>query len=392
MEVRLVVTEGPHAGKVFAFAGHDTFVVGRSARAHFRPDDADRYFSRAHFVVEVNPPRCRLTDLGSRNGTFVNGRRETAVDLKPGDLIRAGHTAMRLDVEGETTFELVEPAPPPAVDGVPDLPGFRVVRELGRGGMGVVYLAEREADGSPVAVKTIATAPGTGPAAVQLFLREAEVLRQLDHRHVVRFHEMGDAGGVLYFAMEYVEGTDAGRVLKERGPLPVRTAVRLVCQALSGLAHAHSQRFVHRDVKPANLLVGGPPGKREVKLADFGLARVYQASQLSGLTATGDVRGTPAFMPPEQILNFREAKPPADIYATAATLYRLLTAAHVHDFGGGVSAFKLILGHDPVPIRDRGADVPRALAAVIDRALDRDPDRRWPTAAAFRDALVPFGR
>jgi serine/threonine-protein kinase len=227
---------------------------------------------------------------------------------------------------------------------------------------------------------------------VQLFLREAEVLRQLDHPHVVRFFEMGEAGGVLFFAMEYVPGTNAAKLLKEKGPLPAKTAVRLVCQALAGLDHAHRQRFVHRDVKPANLLIGGAAGKREVKLADFGLARVYQASQLSGLTATGEVRGTPAYMPPEQILSFREAKPPADVYSTAATLYHLVTGKYVHDFGSGVPAFKLILDHDPVPVRDRGADVPAGLAAVIHRGLDRDPARRWPTAAAFRAALVPFGR
>src|SRR4051794_38930479 len=114
---------------------------------------------------------------------------------------------------------------------------------------------------------------------------------------------MGEAGGLLYFAMDFVPGTDANRILKQEGPLSTGRAVRLLCQVLEGLAYAHGRGFIHRDIKPANVLVSGATGREEVRLADFGLARTYQASQLSGLTLAGTTGGSPPFMAPEQVLN-----------------------------------------------------------------------------------------
>src|SRR5207245_4495262 len=119
--------------------------------------------------------------------------------------------------------------------------------------------------------------------------------------------------------MDYVEGTDAFELVKTQGPMAPERAVRLMGQLLQALEYAHGRGFVHRDIKPANLLITVEEGFEVLKLADFGLARVYQASQLSGLTMTGEIGGTAAFMPPEQLTNYREAKPPADQYAAAAT-------------------------------------------------------------------------
>src|SRR5436190_1987182 len=127
MLITLTVTEGPHKGQVFTFAGHDTFLVGRSNRAHFRLPSKDKYFSRVHFMMEVNPPQCRLMDMGSRNGTYVNGKRVQAADLKDGDEIKAGHTYLSLKVEEpdslptempETGSLLSPSGPMPAATGV----------------------------------------------------------------------------------------------------------------------------------------------------------------------------------------------------------------------------------------------------------------------------------
>src|SRR5206468_1220411 len=131
--------------------------------------------------------------------------------------------------------------------------------------------------------------------------------------------EVGESEGVLYFALEYVRGTDAARLLKRQGPLTVRLGVRVLCQGLRALAFAHAQGVVHRDVKPANLLLGEEDGKQVVKVADFGLARVYQGSPLSGLTLSGDSGGTVAYLAPEQITQFRRARPCSDQYAAAAS-------------------------------------------------------------------------
>ncbi len=446
MRITLTVTAGPHEGRAFTFAGHDTFLVGRSQRAHFRLPSKDRYFSRAHFLVEVNPPRCALLDMGSRNGTYVNGERVKRRELHDGDEVRAGRSILRVAIaagaEGPTepaaeptttaaaTLHTIPPPAPPAVAasgpqpsacrvcGGPlaalplsfppgpfalclacqdqitarpqPLDGYRLVRELGRGGMGVVYLAVRHADGAPVAVKTIKPA-AAGGSAVERFLREAGILRQLEHPHIVAFREMGEAGGVVYFAMDYVPATDASRLLERRGPFAVGRGVALACQALEALAFAHARGFVHRDVKPSNLLVTEVGGREVVKVADFGLARVYQASELSGLTMTGDVGGTVAFMPPEQITEFREARPAADQYSAAATLYNLLTGCYVYDLPDDLNKqFLMILHEEPVPIRDRRGAVPKALAAALHRALRREPADRWPDVSAFRDALRPF--
>jgi serine/threonine-protein kinase len=322
----LRVTAGPHLGGEFTFTGHDTFIIGRSPRAHFRLATRDRYFSRYHFLVEVNPPQCRLNDLGSRNGTHVNGRRVKTIDLKDGDVIKAGRTMLKVSIprgaadSAESAVELcLVPSYPPVTTVPPDkppspvpsagrkkradpsgtctvclapiapgevtqavaglsfpapplcrscmeamrqhpqpVPGFRIVREMGHGGMGVVYVAVREADGGVVAVKTIKPAIAGTPGTIERFLREARILKELDHPHIVAFYEMGECHNQLFFAMEYVRGVSARALLKTQGALAVPRAVHLVCQLLEALAFAHARGFVHRDIKPANVLITGP--------------------------------------------------------------------------------------------------------------------------------------
>jgi len=429
MKVVLEVIAGPHRGRAFAFEGHDHFIVGRASCAHFRLPKKDPYFSRVHFMVEVNPPLCRLVDPGSRNGTRVNGRRVMSADLQDGDLVQGGDTVLKValvrepDAAGDIALtgdppaachanlsrklERTETRQPesPALVGTPSadrggrgaakpaIQGFEIARLLGQGGMGSVWLAVRSRDGAQVALKTIKPPVYTSDREVQKFLREAGILRQLRHPHVVAFHEMGAARELLYFAMEYVPGTDASQLLAHHGPLCVGRAVRLICQVLEALHYAHGLGFIHRDVKPANVLVSGEAGFEIGKLADFGLARVYHASPLSGLTILGDVGGTVPYMAPEQITDYRHTSPSSDLYATAATLYRLLTGHHLFDFHQIPDAQHLtkILLDPPVPIRERRLDIPDALALVIHHALEKDPAARFPDAASFRDALLPFG-
>jgi serine/threonine-protein kinase len=438
MRVRLQVTEGPHAGRAFTFEGHSTFLVGRSRQAHFRLASRDQYFSRYHFLLEVNPPQCHLVDLQSRNGTYVNGQKVAEADLRDGDQIRAGHTVLRVAVEASPAGPTapapaglpgpVMVAPPAAGSGEPSasgatcpgcggptegrpaavpalcpacrgsapaspqaIPGYQFLRELGCGRMGVVWLAVHQPSGALAAVKTFRP-DAASPREVENFLREGRILGTLNHPHIVAFGGMGEAEGRLYFVMEYVPGGDDLGLLRRHGPLPVGRAVALACQLLEALEYLHGRGVVHHNVKPQNLLVKQQAGGAAVKLAGFGLARASQAPPVTGLALTGRAAGTPAYMPPEQIRDFRSAGPAADQYAAAAVLYRLLTDRLLFDLKGQAvqELFARILGAAPVPLASRRPDVPAGLAEAVHRALAKDPAGRFADAAAFREALDPF--
>jgi serine/threonine-protein kinase len=391
----------------------------------------DQYFSRVHFLIELNPPLCRIIDLQSRNGTFVNGKRVSAAQLKEGDLIRTGKTVIRIrmtrspdEVEPATLPATAEQDLPSRVDkrlqsrlvapprGLPPsehlppdyrekiegreqpIAGYSIVDELGRGGMGVVYLAISHSDQSVVALKSVDPAATVSPNEFQKFRREALILRELDHPHIVRFRDVGESGEHVYFAMDFAPGVDGRKLIRQRGqPLPVARAVSIVCQLLRALEHAHGLGYVHRDIKPSNLMIHQVSRKDFVWLTDFGLARTYQSSRFSGLTLTGDMGGTTKYMPPEQILSYREAPPAGDQYASAATLYKLLTNANVYDFPPELARqIFMILTEPIVPIDSRRDDIPPGLAQAIHRALSRDPQERFASVTDFRNAIECYAQ
>jgi serine/threonine-protein kinase len=422
----LAVVAGPRRGTTFVCTGTGKARIGRGGSAHLGFDDP--YVSRAQCQVEAGPAGWRITDLGGRNRTLVNDRPMAAnqsADLRSGDRVQAGQTTLLVSLgppsdpagraaEQDTLLlggnlgapaEVPATAPPAAMGSVlttrPPAPGetvpvieaerlgpYTIERELGRGGMGVVYLARRDG-GARVALKTITPAAGYDARQVKMFQREIEILKQLDHHHIVPFLDQGEAAGMLYLAMGYVEGTDANKMLRQ-GLLPIRTAVGIACQLLSALTYAHQKGFVHRDIKPANVLIAEEGGKKSVKLADFGLARVYQQSQLSGMTREGDVGGTIAFMAPEQITGFRETPPAADQYSAAATLYTLLSGQVPLDFPPNADRLQVVLRSAPVPLLSRRADVPPQLAGIIHRALAKEPAQRFPDVRALRNELKGF--
>jgi serine/threonine protein kinase len=176
------------------------------------------------------------------------------------------------------------------------------------------------------------------------------------------------------------------------GQYPVRQACRLTCQMLKGLAQAHQLGFVHRDIKPENILIAQTPEGLIVKISDFGLAKSFRGVGLSGLTFSGEMRGTVPFMPPEQMLDFKTVTPLADLYATAATLYYLLTCQYMYDEhgSGGGDLIRMLLEETPVPIRSRREEISPALADVIGKCLARDPKDRYPDATSMRKALKRF--
>jgi serine/threonine protein kinase len=399
--VTLLVTAGPIQGTRFEFTEHDTFLFGRSPDCHARLGPGDVSASRHHFLLEVNPPAARLRDLGSLNGTHVNGtrhggraRHETPeeaarrahpqVDLKDGDRIRVGATILTVAVAGATATP--PPRPAPSLEGrTGDLVGdYELGPLLGKGGMGAVYRARRRSDGGDVAVKLLLPRLGAGPDARAHLLREAEVMRRLRHPNIVALLDSGEDGQGFFWAMEYCpRGSVQARVRLE-GPLPLEVAGPLALQATEGLAFAHAAGFVHRDIKPDNLLMGADEA---AKLADFGLAKSFEQAGLSGMTATGASAGTLSFMPREQITSFRQLRPASDVWSMGATLYYMLTRQYTRDFSGRKDPLAVVLAGRIVPLRRRAPHLPAAVAAVVDRAIADDPDRRYPSAAELRDAL-----
>jgi WD40 repeat protein len=269
---------------------------------------------------------------------------------------------------------------------------YRVVRLLGAGGMGAVYEAEHRAMQRIVALKVINRATTSRPGAAERFRREVRAAARLSHPNVVCTYDAEDAGNTLFLVMEHVDGVTLGRLVQERGPLPVAEACGYVRQAALGLQHAHERGMVHRDVKPDNLIltVGpGASGPGSIKVLDFGLAALL-AERGDEPTETNLVMGTPDYMAPEQAEDPRSADIRADVYSLGCTLYYLLTGRVPYP---GATSLRTILAHreQPVPsVRHTCPDVPAELARVLGRLLAKKPGDRYQTPAEVAAALEPF--
>lgn len=288
-------------------------------------------------------------------------------------------------------------------DGTPRIPGHEVVHRLGAGGMGAVYLARRERDGLWVALKVILARMAVDPTAQKRFLRECALVEQLSHPNVVAFYERGTVGDMYWFTMEFCPAGCVSHLLKRSGGrLPVPEAIDVAMDALRALEFVHQSEvdvvledgsrqtargLVHRDVKPANLLLTSMGDSRRVKLSDFGLAKSFSTAGLSGCTVGDEAGGDASYMPREQLLDFRNVRPVSDVWSMGATLYELLTGKTPRPGAKGGSALHAVLSQGAVPILERDSSLPPGLAHVIDRALDADPDNRFQDAGEFRKAL-----
>jgi serine/threonine-protein kinase len=197
---------------------------------------------------------------------------------------------------------------------------------------------------------------------------------------------------VVYLVTEYVEGADASRLAEMCGGfLRYEDAISIISQALDALSYAHAQGYIHRDFKDQNILVSGHSPNFLAKLTDFGLAKSFTHSGMSGVTMAGEMAGTLAYMSPEQLRNFRDVKPQSDIYAVGMTAYSLLSGSIALDLTNKSSVndtIRAIFEQAPIPLIQRAPHVPPAVCEIIDRALAKDPAHRWQSAAAMRTALL----
>ena len=261
---------------------------------------------------------------------------------------------------------------------------YSLQRELGRGGMGVVYLARDVQLDRDVAIKVLPTHLARDAAARERFLREARMAAGLSHPNIVPIHRVGDAGGFVFFVMSYVEGETLGERLRTRGPLPPADATRILREVAWALAYAHGRGIVHRDVKPDNILLEAGTGRALV--TDFGIA--HRGRDPSVVTDPGKITGTAHFMSPEQAAN-SPVDGRSDIYALGVVGY-LAVSGRLPFESSNVPALLLKQAtEEPLSATRAAPGLPPALAAAIDRCLERDPAARFAHAEALADALSP---
>jgi serine/threonine-protein kinase len=265
--------------------------------------------------------------------------------------------------------------------------GFKIVRELGAGGMGQVYLAAHPRLPREDALKVLPAELTGDPEFRGRFMREAELAAGLSHPHIVTIHDRGQEDGRFWISMDYVAGTDAGRLLRESHPggMPLEEVVAIITAVGSALDYAHGRGLLHRDVKPANILLTDPDGQaRRVYLADFGLAR--HIDDATGLTATNMTVGTVAYVAPEQ-LKGEPVDGRADQYALACTAFHMLTGAPPYADSNPAVVISQHIGAAPPSIGARRPEL-AALDSVFATAMAKEPSERFGSCREFADQLA----
>ena len=313
------------------------------------------------------------------------------------------------------------------------MPGYEVQEEVGRGGMGVIYKARHLRLGRIVALKMILTGQHASAHDLARFRTEAEAVARLRHPHIVQVYDVGEAAGRPFLSLEFVAGGSLKQRLTGR-PFPAADSARFIETVARAVEHAHRAGIIHRDLKPGNILlqdepaaaslaggdrtetttpgavhpvstgtlttwVGSPaaPVQRRAgalpspRITDFGLAKVLDSASAPGqLTGTGDMLGTPSYMAPEQAGSAAEVGPPADVYALGSILYELLAGRATFAAESALDTMLQLLHQEPVPVDRLQPGVPRDLATITMKCLEKPPAKRYPTAGALADDLARF--
>ncbi len=323
-------------------------------------------------------PRCRRTLPSSeeplRYCAFCGQRLREDTPAGPSEVVGDGSTIAH------------SPAPSvelPAEETAPaEIGGYRLLRLLGTGGMGRVFEAESVESGQKVAVKLLSSQLSKNPVSVERFRQEGRLASQLSHPRCVFVFAADTEDGRPYIVMELMPGETIKDLLDRRGPLPAQEAIQLIVDVIDGLQEAHRFGVIHRDVKPSNCFLM-PDG--HVKIGDFGLSKSLGSD--GQLTQSGAFLGTVLYASPEQIRG-EAVEYASDVYSVCATLYHMLTGRPAFQHENITAALAKIISEDAPPIRSIKPDVPRALAKVVERGLERDRSRRWQTLDELREALL----
>lgn len=434
MAVYLRILQGAGTGQVLPVPNGQPVTLGRSASASYAFDDP--LLSRRHCAVEARGELCRIVDLQSRNGTFVNGQRVGAVLLRVGDRIKIGNLLIEVAPSGaapampQPSFRgggqpamIAGPAAPTATHcqgcGAafgPRLPGrelrgralcppcverFDVEEDLVEGfkllerrevtSFGVSYLAQQVLMDRTVILKTLQQGPESDPKSLKRFMREAKTGGRLTHPNIVELYDVNEQDGILYIVTEYVDGQNLGKVLQDRrGPLPGPDVLRVMYQIADALAYAHDHQIVHRDVRPGNILIRR--GDHVGKLQGFTLAKNLERAGMSVITADGESLGMPYYMAPEQVRSAKDATPQSDLYSWAATTYHCLAGKLPLESRSYGEFIDKVFNHDPPRLETHVASAPRPLSDLLARCMRREPSERPETLREVQQSLEPILR
>ncbi len=452
MEAKIILTiiEGELMGQEFIFEDRNTSVIGRAKDCypHIPDNDTHRIISRYHCLLDINPPDIRVRDLGSKNGTYVNGQKISKPtvtqteegdplynfpeqDLQAGDEVKLGKNIFRVYVEvireeDETLnvggggfypptlsahkpnmLDLANRLIQQANTGQKNLQAIRdhqIVKLLGKGRYGEVYLTVNQHTGAEVALKIMLPEVLANQRAIGRFEFDIENAKALQHQHIVKLLDYGYWYGTFFFTTEYCAGGSIIDLMAQKGgKLSIPEAVGIILPVLDGLEYAHNAEIpyvknangsfsqgkglVHRNLRPSNILISHIDQQQVVKIANYGLTKSFDLAGLSGQTMSGLKVEIPDFIPRQQIINFQYAKPEVDVWAAAAIFYFMLTGCLPREFKAGEDPFLNVLQNRAVPIHQRDPAIPTQLAKLMDLALIDSPEIRFKNARDFKRSL-----
>lgn len=374
----------------------ENFYIGRKPECELSLDNID--MSRRHCCIRLIENRYKVIDLGSRNGTYLNQNKITEAYIKSGDVLRFGKklyvvignssktSSVRLSIETSTQSKYGESSLTDMLMGVQMGP-YLIVDNLGKGGMGVVYLAEEVETHKKYAIKIIRSSKQEEAGVVARFHKEKHVLEKLKSPYIIQYFDAGTYNGLDYIVLEYFGTGNLGEYLRANTKMSLYLSLKVICRVLDAMEVAHEQGVIHRDIKPDNILIDE---SFDVRVTDFGLMKNLESSRTGASTVTGVTLGTPSYMAPEQIKTAKTVTPQTDVYGIAATLYHMLSGNPPYE---GVGAIEIIMKVGVLPIKSLHKcepELPKELCDIIHKALSFELEDRYSSALQFKEQLEKF--